>query len=99
MDIIDIIKLYALNGVQIFSHLYMCILKASAFIIYTLNECYTFSHLKISHSITFFPLRTQETYRKHCEEKFVIDMIAFQKACERFQDANTKVAILRKNSV
>ncbi|XP_039080136.1 leucine-rich repeat and IQ domain-containing protein 3 isoform X3 [Hyaena hyaena] len=44
-------------------------------------------------------IRTQETYRKHCEEKFVIDMIAFQKACERFQDANTKVAILRKNSV
>lgn len=60
---------------------------------------YTFSHLKISHSITFFPPRAQETYKKHCEEKFVIDMIIFQKACERFQDAKTKVALVRKNLV
>ncbi|XP_049474823.1 leucine-rich repeat and IQ domain-containing protein 3 [Panthera uncia] len=44
-------------------------------------------------------IRAQETYKKHCEEKFVIDMIIFQKACERFQDAKTKVALVRKNLV
>ncbi|XP_034874163.1 leucine-rich repeat and IQ domain-containing protein 3 [Mirounga leonina] len=42
-------------------------------------------------------IRAQETYRKHCEEKFVFDMIAFQKACERFQDAKTKAAIIKTN--
>ncbi|XP_006727949.1 leucine-rich repeat and IQ domain-containing protein 3 [Leptonychotes weddellii] len=42
-------------------------------------------------------IRTQETYKKHCEEKFVFDMIAFQKACERFQDAKTKAAIIKTN--
>ncbi|XP_025273765.1 leucine-rich repeat and IQ domain-containing protein 3 isoform X1 [Canis lupus dingo] len=41
-------------------------------------------------------IRAQETYKKHCEEKFVTDMIAFQKACEQFQDAKTKVAIMKK---
>ncbi|XP_072610975.1 leucine-rich repeat and IQ domain-containing protein 3 isoform X4 [Vulpes vulpes] len=44
-------------------------------------------------------IRAQETYKKHCEEKFVTDMIAFQKACEQFQDAKTKVAIIKKNLV
>ncbi|XP_027958349.1 leucine-rich repeat and IQ domain-containing protein 3 [Eumetopias jubatus] len=42
-------------------------------------------------------IRAQETYKKHCEEKFVFDMIAFQKACERFQDAKTKTAIMKMN--
>ncbi|XP_004410891.1 PREDICTED: leucine-rich repeat and IQ domain-containing protein 3 [Odobenus rosmarus divergens] len=42
-------------------------------------------------------IRAQETYKKHCEEKFVFDMIAFQKACERFQDAKTKTAIMKTN--
>lgn len=47
----------------------------------------------------FLPLRAQETHKRHCEEKFVIDMLAFQKACERLQDAKTKVAIVKTNLV
>nr|XP_044604945.1 leucine-rich repeat and IQ domain-containing protein 3 isoform X3 [Equus asinus] len=43
--------------------------------------------------------RAQETHKRHCEEKFVIDMLAFQKACERLQDAKTKVAIVKTNLV
>ncbi|KAM5270643.1 leucine-rich repeat and IQ domain-containing protein 3 [Hipposideros larvatus] len=42
--------------------------------------------------------RAQETYKRHCDEKFVIDMIAFQKACERLLDAKTKAAIVKANS-
>nr|XP_020138027.1 leucine-rich repeat and IQ domain-containing protein 3 isoform X1 [Microcebus murinus] len=39
--------------------------------------------------------RAEEIYKKHCEEKFVIDMITFQKACERYQDIKAKVAIVK----
>ncbi|KAL4830664.1 hypothetical protein H8958_001118 [Nasalis larvatus] len=42
-------------------------------------------------------VRSQEIYKRHCEEKFVMDMIAFEKACERLQDAKTKVAIVKTN--
>lgn len=57
-----------------------------------------FQDLKVSHSITFLsPLRSQEIYKRHCEEKFVTDMIAFEKTCERLQDAKTKVAIVKTN--
>nr|XP_019599320.1 PREDICTED: leucine-rich repeat and IQ domain-containing protein 3 [Rhinolophus sinicus] len=41
--------------------------------------------------------RAQETYKRHSDEKFVIAMMAFQKACERLQDAKTKVAIVKAN--
>ncbi|XP_047644600.1 leucine-rich repeat and IQ domain-containing protein 3 [Phacochoerus africanus] len=41
-------------------------------------------------------IRAQEIYKRHCEEKFVNEMIAFQKACERFQDAQTKAATVKK---
>ncbi|XP_032157635.1 leucine-rich repeat and IQ domain-containing protein 3 isoform X2 [Mustela erminea] len=44
-------------------------------------------------------IRAQETYKKHCKEKFVFDMIAFQKACERFEDAKTKAAIMKTNFI
>ncbi|XP_014643759.1 PREDICTED: leucine-rich repeat and IQ domain-containing protein 3 [Ceratotherium simum simum] len=44
-------------------------------------------------------IKAQETYKRHREEKFVMDMIAFQKACERFQDAKTQVAIVKTNLV
>ncbi|XP_016000543.2 leucine-rich repeat and IQ domain-containing protein 3 isoform X2 [Rousettus aegyptiacus] len=44
-------------------------------------------------------LRAQEIYKRHCEEKFVLDMITFQKACERIQDAKTKVALVKTNLV
>ncbi|XP_023975636.1 leucine-rich repeat and IQ domain-containing protein 3 [Physeter macrocephalus] len=44
-------------------------------------------------------IRAQEIYKRHCEEKFVNDMIACQKACERFQDAKTKAAIVKKNLI
>ncbi|XP_011363997.1 leucine-rich repeat and IQ domain-containing protein 3 isoform X1 [Pteropus vampyrus] len=43
--------------------------------------------------------RAQEIYKRHCEEKFVLDMITFQKACERLQDAKTKVALVKTNLV
>ncbi|ELW68024.1 Leucine-rich repeat and IQ domain-containing protein 3 [Tupaia chinensis] len=39
--------------------------------------------------------RAEEIYNRHCEEKFVIDMISFQKACERLQDVKTSVAIVK----
>ncbi|XP_069334177.1 leucine-rich repeat and IQ domain-containing protein 3 [Eulemur rufifrons] len=39
--------------------------------------------------------RAEEIYKKHCEEKFVTDMIIFQKGCERFQDIKAKVAIVK----
>ncbi|PNJ71861.1 leucine-rich repeat and IQ domain-containing protein 3 isoform X1 [Pongo pygmaeus] len=42
-------------------------------------------------------VRSREIYKRHCEEKFVMDMIAFEKACERLQDAKTKVAIVKTN--
>ncbi|XP_066228299.1 leucine-rich repeat and IQ domain-containing protein 3 [Saccopteryx leptura] len=42
-------------------------------------------------------LRIQETHKKHREEKFVFDMIACQKACERLQDAKAKVARVKRN--
>ncbi|XP_058537226.1 leucine-rich repeat and IQ domain-containing protein 3 [Ochotona princeps] len=41
--------------------------------------------------------RSEEIHKRHCEEKFVLDMISFQKACERLQDAKTKVAIVKTN--
>ncbi|KAI5938207.1 Leucine-rich repeat and IQ domain-containing protein 3 [Manis javanica] len=44
-------------------------------------------------------IRAQEACKRHCEEKFVIDMIAFQKACERFQDSKRKVATIKGNLV
>ncbi|XP_032726002.1 leucine-rich repeat and IQ domain-containing protein 3 isoform X3 [Lontra canadensis] len=44
-------------------------------------------------------IKAQETYKKHCKEKFVFDMIAFQKACERFEDAQTKAAIMKTNFI
>ncbi|XP_013369907.1 PREDICTED: leucine-rich repeat and IQ domain-containing protein 3 [Chinchilla lanigera] len=39
--------------------------------------------------------RAQEVHKRHCEEKFVHDMMAFRKACERLQDAKTKVATVK----
>ncbi|XP_003411181.1 leucine-rich repeat and IQ domain-containing protein 3 isoform X1 [Loxodonta africana] len=44
-------------------------------------------------------IRAQEIHRKHCEEKFVCDMISFQKACERFQEAKTRAAVIKTNRV
>ncbi|XP_016072304.1 PREDICTED: leucine-rich repeat and IQ domain-containing protein 3 [Miniopterus natalensis] len=44
-------------------------------------------------------LRAQNIYKRHAEEKFVFDMIAFQKAYERFRDAKAKVAIVKTNVV
>ncbi|KAF4021670.1 hypothetical protein G4228_013713 [Cervus hanglu yarkandensis] len=44
-------------------------------------------------------IRAQEIHKRHCEEKFVNEMIAYQKACERLQDARTKAAIVKKNLV
>ncbi|XP_058159345.1 leucine-rich repeat and IQ domain-containing protein 3 [Dasypus novemcinctus] len=44
-------------------------------------------------------IRSQEIYKRHCEEKFVNDMLAFQNAYERFQDAKTNVAIEKTNFV
>ncbi|KAI4549429.1 hypothetical protein MG293_001759, partial [Ovis ammon polii] len=40
-------------------------------------------------------IRAQEIHKRHYEEKFVNDMIAFEKACERLQDARTKAAIVK----
>ena len=52
----------------------------------------------MSYSITFlFPLRAQEAYKRHCEEKFVLDMLGFQKASERLQDAKARVAVVKAN--
>ncbi|XP_049559141.1 leucine-rich repeat and IQ domain-containing protein 3 isoform X2 [Orcinus orca] len=44
-------------------------------------------------------IRAQEIYKGHCEEKIVNDIIAFQKACEGFQDTKTKAAIVKKNLI
>ncbi|XP_004002132.3 leucine-rich repeat and IQ domain-containing protein 3 isoform X1 [Ovis aries] len=44
-------------------------------------------------------IRAQEIHKRHYEEKFVNDMIAFEKACERLQDARTKAAIVKKKLV
>ncbi|XP_060058163.1 leucine-rich repeat and IQ domain-containing protein 3 isoform X3 [Erinaceus europaeus] len=41
-------------------------------------------------------IRAQEIYKRHCEEKFVTNMIAFQQDCERFQDAKKRVAIVKR---
>ncbi|XP_008580888.1 PREDICTED: leucine-rich repeat and IQ domain-containing protein 3-like, partial [Galeopterus variegatus] len=41
--------------------------------------------------------RAQETHKKHCEEKFVLNILALQKACERFQEAKAKVAKVKTN--
>ncbi|XP_047422859.1 leucine-rich repeat and IQ domain-containing protein 3 [Sciurus carolinensis] len=43
--------------------------------------------------------RAQEIHKKHCAEKFVMDMINFQKAVERYQDAKSKVALVKTNFV
>lgn len=61
-----------------------------------MTECCGFSNLKVSYSITFlFPLRAQEAYKRHCEEKFVLDTLGFQKSSERLQDAKARVAIVK----
>ncbi|XP_051712321.2 leucine-rich repeat and IQ domain-containing protein 3 [Oryctolagus cuniculus] len=41
--------------------------------------------------------RAEEIHKRHCEEKFVLDMISFQKACERLQEAKTNVAVVKTN--
>ncbi|KAM5323327.1 leucine-rich repeat and IQ domain-containing protein 3 [Glossophaga mutica] len=41
--------------------------------------------------------RAQEAYKRHCEEKFVLDMLGFQKASERLQDAKARVAVVKAN--
>lgn len=74
----------------------MSILKTSNY----KSDYYSFSNLKISHLLCFFfSPRAQEIYKRHCEEKFVLDMLTFQKACERIQDAKTKVALVKTNLV
>ncbi|XP_060248426.1 leucine-rich repeat and IQ domain-containing protein 3 isoform X3 [Meriones unguiculatus] len=40
-------------------------------------------------------LRAEETRRKHREEKFVIDTLILHKACERFEEAKAKVALIK----
>ncbi|KAF6109936.1 leucine rich repeats and IQ motif containing 3 [Phyllostomus discolor] len=42
-------------------------------------------------------LRAQEAYKRHCEEKFVLDTLSFQKASERLQDAKARVAMVKAN--
>nr|KAF6444370.1 leucine rich repeats and IQ motif containing 3 [Molossus molossus] len=43
-------------------------------------------------------LRAQEAYTRRCEEKFVFNMIAFQKSWERLQEAKAKVAVVNTNA-
>ncbi|XP_004679575.1 PREDICTED: leucine-rich repeat and IQ domain-containing protein 3 [Condylura cristata] len=43
--------------------------------------------------------RIREVYKRNREEKFVADMFIFQKACERFQDVKTRVAIMKMNKI
>nr|XP_027806795.1 leucine-rich repeat and IQ domain-containing protein 3 [Marmota flaviventris] len=43
--------------------------------------------------------RAQEIYRKHCAEKFVMDMLTFQKDVERYQEAKSRVALVKTNFV
>lgn len=74
----------------------ICLFWRHPIIINKWIDYYGFSYLKVSHSVTFFLFRAQEIYKRHCEEKFVNEMIAFQKACERFQDAQTKAATVKK---
>ncbi|XP_004634088.1 leucine-rich repeat and IQ domain-containing protein 3 [Octodon degus] len=40
-------------------------------------------------------IRAQEIHKRHCEEKFVLDMLAFSKAYERQQDVKAKVAAVK----
>ncbi|KAM4871918.1 leucine-rich repeat and IQ domain-containing protein 3 [Thomomys bottae] len=40
-------------------------------------------------------LRAEEIHKRHSEEKFVYDMITFQKACAGLQDAKRKAEILK----
>nr|KAF6382769.1 leucine rich repeats and IQ motif containing 3 [Pipistrellus kuhlii] len=40
--------------------------------------------------------RAQERYKRHSEEKFVYDMIVFQKACERLQEARARIESMKK---
>ncbi|XP_075396196.1 leucine-rich repeat and IQ domain-containing protein 3 [Tenrec ecaudatus] len=42
-------------------------------------------------------IRAEEINKRHCEEKFVFDMIAFQRASERFQEAKSRVAIIKSS--
>ncbi|XP_036996983.2 leucine-rich repeat and IQ domain-containing protein 3 [Artibeus jamaicensis] len=41
--------------------------------------------------------RAQEAYKRHCEEKFVLNVLGSQKASERLQDAKARVAIVKAN--
>ncbi|XP_014399835.1 PREDICTED: leucine-rich repeat and IQ domain-containing protein 3 [Myotis brandtii] len=44
-------------------------------------------------------LRARESCKRHSEEKFVYDMIAFQKACERLQEAKAKIESMKTKVV
>ncbi|XP_053448739.1 leucine-rich repeat and IQ domain-containing protein 3 [Nycticebus coucang] len=39
--------------------------------------------------------RAKKIYKTHCEEEFVNNMIAFQKACERSQEIKTRVTVVK----
>ncbi|XP_036203034.1 leucine-rich repeat and IQ domain-containing protein 3 [Myotis myotis] len=44
-------------------------------------------------------LRARESCKRHSEEKFVYDMIAFQKACERLQEAKANIESMKTKVV
>ncbi|XP_063138479.1 leucine-rich repeat and IQ domain-containing protein 3 isoform X1 [Rattus norvegicus] len=39
-------------------------------------------------------LRAEEIHKRHCEERFVIDTLIFQKGCERLEEAKAKVEFI-----
>lgn len=48
-------------------------------------------------TITFdflLPRRAEEIHKRHCEERFVIDTLIFQKGCERLEEAKAKVEFI-----
>nr|XP_023417091.1 leucine-rich repeat and IQ domain-containing protein 3-like [Cavia porcellus] len=44
-------------------------------------------------------IRAQKIHERHCEEKFVLEMMAFYKASERLEDAKAKVATVKKKNL
>lgn len=84
----------------VFFPICICLFLIYLIIINYLTKCYDFSNLKYLTPLSFlFSLRAQETYKRHSEEKFVCDMIAFQKACERLQDAKAKIESVKTKVV
>lgn len=56
---------------------------------------YDLSNLQLFYFPLSFPHRAEEVRKRHCEEKFVMDTLIFQKACARLEEAKAKADFIR----